>query len=321
MRKRMILAVAIVIVGAWAAGVLIQVGGDLRAAKPSSVAKGADLSAFAASPPAEPIDLAFLYDDVGEQMLAERGLSDGQRGMLTRHPNGGGMAALLAQNGYRLHVATYGSRLGEYTDLFDWLPKFQYEMDAVLSIKRQDETLPAGRKNRVVMFMPSSSDSDFVGPDEGPGNADGPELTVANARAAMKAVRNELARRPDTLFVYLTAPPGAPMTWREPAWKWLIKKAAGRPTHDDEMRMSAGWARAFNNWIVDPQGWLAGYPHRNIVVFDLFNTLTGHGASNFSVYATGDGWDAHPSSDGNSKVAPELVAFLNRAVRYAGIAK
>ena len=193
-------------------------------------------------------------------------------------------------------------------------------MDAILSIKSQDEALPAGEKNRVVMFMSSFTNSEFVGAGDISGDPDGPDLTVANARAAMTALRQELAKRPDVLFVYLTAPPVAPKTVPEPLWRWLVKKAAGRPTNDDELRMTGDWARSFNNWMVNPQGWLAGYPHRNIVVFDLFDTLTGHGESNFSIDATGDGWDPQPSSEGNGKAAAELLPFLNRAVRYAGIA-
>jgi hypothetical protein len=319
MRKFVILAALIVVAGG--AGVLIQVGGDVSNTKPAAIAKGLDLSALADTAPAQPIDLVFLFHSVGEQLLADRGLSDGQAARLTKHPNGGGLAALLARNNYRLHEATYGSKLGDDTDLFDWLPKFQYDMAAVLSTSGQDEMLPAGERNRVVMFKSSFSSSAFVGAGEGSGNPDGPDLTEANARATMKAVREELAKHPGVLFVYLTAPPLAPKTTQEPAWNWLVQKALGRLTSDDELRRSGELARDFNNWMVDPNGWLGGYPHRNIVVFDLFDALTGHGASNFSIYATGDGWDPHPSSEGNSKVAAELVPFLNRAVRYAGIAK
>ena len=84
-------------------------------------------------------------------------------------------------------------------------------------------------------------------------------------------------------------------------------------------RRGAGIARDFNNWMVDPQGWLEGYPQHNIVVFDLFDTLTAHGASNFLRYPTGGGADSHPSAEGAATAARELVRFLNRAVRYAGM--
>jgi hypothetical protein len=319
MWKRLVLATLIVAAGA--AGALVEVGGDVSDAKPAAVAKGIDLSPFPAEAPPQPVDLVFLYHSAGEQLLADRGISDGQQDILSRHPNGGGLAALLAKNNYRLHEGTYGSKLGERTDLFDWLPKFQFEMAGVLSVKRQDESLPPGQKNRVVMFSASFSDNEFVAGGEGGGNPDGPELTEANARATMKAVREELAKRPEVLFVYLTGLPLAPKTEREPAWSWLAKKALHRPSEDEALRKVGEIARSFNNWMSDPAGWLAGYPLHNIVVFDAFDVLTGHGTSNFSVYASGDGWDPHPTADGNAKVAAELVPFLNRAVRYAGIVK
>jgi hypothetical protein len=121
------------------------------------------------------------------------------------------------------------------------------------------------------------------------------------------------------LFVYVTAPPLTARTWSEPAWKWMGKRMLGRPTHDEEVRRSGETARRFNNWMKDPAGWLGGYEGRNIVVFDFYDALTEYGASNFSRYATGDGSDSHPSSAGNARVAPALVAFLNRAVRNAGL--
>ncbi len=316
--KRWLILAGIIVAGL-AAGNLIQVGGDVSGARPSFVARGLDLSAFPATAPLQPIDLLFIHHSVGEQLLAERGPSDNRQAILTRHPNGGGLAALLSKNNYRLHHATYGSKVGDNTDIIDWPRKFQQAMAAVLSVKSQDEALSAGESNRVVLFKSGFENSDFVGAGGGNGNPEGPELTESNARAAMNAIRTEFARHPDTLFVYLTAPPLAPKTWQEPLWKWLAKRSFGHLTHDDEVRESGALARSFNNWVVDAQGWLAGFGQHNTVVFDLFDTLTGHGASNFSVYATGDGWDPHPSSEGNSKAAEELVVFLNRAVRYAEI--
>ncbi len=282
---------------------------------------GVDLSGYSSAAPAEPIDIVFLHHSVGAQLLAAPGPREGGENQPTRHPNGGGLAALLAQNNYRLHTATYGSALGERTDLFDWLPKFRDDMDRVIAIRNQDEKLPAGEVNRVVMFKSCFPNSYFVGEGDGAGNPAGPDLTLANARATMNAVRDELARRPSVLFVYLTAPPLASRPSPEPAWKWLAKRALGRTSNEERLRTSGDLARRFDNWVTDPQGWLKGYPHRNVVVFDLYDALTDHGASNFSRYATGGGLDSHPSSEGNAKVAPELVSFLNRAVRYAGVVK
>jgi hypothetical protein len=89
----------------------------------------------------------------------------------------------------------------------------------------------------------------------------------------------------------------------------------GRPTHDDEFRASAAMARRFNTWVASPDGWLKGYAAGNVAAFDLYDLLTGRGASDFLRYPSGDGTDSHPSSEGQSKVAPALVSFLNTAVK------
>ena len=316
---KLIIGSALIIAVAGAA--LVKVGGGAVDERPAMRVSGAELSGYAGSAPEGPIDLLFLHHSVGEQLLAAPGPASGKVGGPTTHPNGGGLRALLVANNYRVHEATYGSALGEKTDLFDWLPKFRDHMDEVLSIRLQDDPLPGGARNQVVVFKPCFPNNQFVGAGEGEGNPAGPALTEANARATMTAVRAELAKRPDVLFVYVTAPPLAPRTWADPAWKWLVKKAIGRRTPDDVLRASGESARRFNNWVNDPAGWLAGYPHRNIVVFDLYDLLTDRGASNFLRYPTGDGFDSHPSSEGNLKVAPELVACLNRAVRYSGIVR
>jgi hypothetical protein len=307
----------LVVVGALA--LFIPVGGNAADGRPTVRVDGLDLSGYAGGPPPAPIDVVFLHHSVGTQLLASPGPEQGDRNQPTAHPNGGGLRALLARDGYRLHAATYGSVLGERTDLFDWLPKFREHMDEVLAIANQDTRLDAGTRNRVVIFKSCFPNSNFVGAGTAPGNPAGPELTVANARATMMALRSEFTKYPDVLFVYVTAPPQAPVTWTEPLWKRMVKKALGRTTHTDELRQSGGFARQFNNWVKDPAGWLAAYPHRNVVVFDLFDTLTGHGASNLSRYATGDGSDSHPSAEGNGLAAAEFVPFLNRVVRHAGV--
>lgn len=306
-----------------AAGALLllsPVGGDLSGGNPVTRPNTLALSAFADAPPAEAIDLVFLHHSVGAHLLAAPGPAREANGLVVSHPNGGGLAALLAESNYRLHEATYGSALGERTDLFDWLPKFRGRMDDILAVENQDRRLPDGVRNRVVMFKSCFPNNEFVGEGSGEGSPVGPDLTEANARATMRALRPEFERRPDVLFVYLTAPPVAPRTWTEARWKVWAKHALGRPSHAEEKRQSAAAARRFNNWVADPEGWLQGYPYRNVVVFDFFDALTDRGASDFSRYPTGEGFDSHPSAEGLGRIAPELVRFLNRAVRRAGLA-
>ena len=155
------------------------------------------------------------------------------------------------------------------------------------------------------------------GPGEGAGSERGPELTVANCKATLRALLPEFAKQRDVLFVYLTIPPLAPKTWPEPVWKLGAKKLLGRPSNADRLRAWSSLAKSFNDWVIAPDGWLAGYEHKNVAVFDLYGVLTGGGT--LLRYPSGDGGDSHPNREGNAKVAAELVPFLNRHVRRAGL--
>jgi len=78
---------------------------------------------------------------------------------------------------------------------------------------------------------------------------------------------------------------------------------------------AADHAREFNAWLADTDdGWLADYPLPNVAVFDYYDVLTGHGQSNWSRYATGDGTDSHPSAEGNGKAAEGFVGVLGEMV-------
>src|SRR5258708_12159569 len=111
--------------------------------------------------PHSPIDLVFLHHCVGAQLLLDPGPDDPKAGT---HPNGGGLRRALEADGYRVHEATYWSRLGEHTDLFDWNEKFSAHMDEVLRIAEQDPALPDGRTNTVVLFKSCFPNNWFVGP-------------------------------------------------------------------------------------------------------------------------------------------------------------
>jgi hypothetical protein len=127
-----------------------------------------------------------------------------------------------------------------------------------------------------------------------------------------------MQKQPSTLFVYLTVPPLAPPP-RTPLWKWLVKKATGRPQASEVATRQAGLARRFNEWTLARDGWLRDYPLTNVAVFDLYGSLADP-ATGLLRYPTEEG-DSHPSRVGNAKVARELVPFLNRAVRRGGLAR
>ena len=91
----------------------------------------------------------------------------------------------------------------------------------------------------------------------------------------------------------------------------------GKPTNADKVATSGRVSRAFANWVVSQDGWLKGYPQRNVVAFDFYDVLSDHGEANFLRYPTEGGIDNHPSSEGNRKATAALVPFLNRAVQRA----
>lgn len=319
MRRRLLIAICAVALVA--GSMFVPVGGErIAQGRPRREAiRPMDLSSYSDAKPATTLRMLFIHHSCGGQLLAPVGGDEGEYCLYRSHPNGGGLRPMLAEAGYELHEASYNSIVGDRTDLFDWLPKFRTQMDRVLTTARQDETLPAGQRNQIVAFKSCFPNSAFVAAGTAPGNPAGPELTVHNARATMKALRDVLAQHSEVLFVYVTAPPLSPVLPRQPAWKWLAKTILGKQLDEAGLRRSGELARRFDDWLVDRDGWLAGYPHQNIVVFDYHRVLTG-GHGNLLAYATGpDGSDSHPSREGNQRAAREFLPLLNRAVRRAGL--
>jgi hypothetical protein len=276
-----------------------------------------DLARYSDRPPEHPIDLLFIHHSVGGQLLADAGEESGpdaRRCIYDSHPNGGGLRRKLAQNGFRMHEASYSSAIGQHTDLFDWLPKFREQFDRIQRTGHQDQLLDAA-VNRVVMFKSCYPNSAF----KLDGHQAPTALTLNNAQAAMRALRDALARHPNTLFVYFTAPPLRAIASSERLWKFVAKRLLNKSDSATEQTYAANKAREFNNWMKSPTGWLEGYTAHNIVVFDYFNILTGDGRSNFLEFPSRDGTDNHPSVTGQQIAAERCVPFLNRAVRYAGL--
>jgi len=279
-----------------------------------------DLSGYASTAPPRPLDLLFIHHSCGGQLLAPPGPPEGTNSICRSDPNGGNLRPLLEKQGYRVHEASYGSRIGEDTDLFDWLPKFRAHMDSILRCEHQDSVLPDGRTNRVVMFKSCFPNSAFRDQGAPPGDAAGPELTVYNAKATYNALLQELRKQPDVLFVCVTAPPLAPGKKTQPLWRQMARKIKATITGTQfDLAGSGRLAREFNNWLTDVNGWLRDYPLHNVVVFDYYDILTDNGESNLSRYPTWDGSDSHPSRGGNEKAAQAFVPFVNRAARRAGI--
>jgi hypothetical protein len=276
-----------------------------------------DLSQFSDAPLATPLRLLFLHHSVGGALLAAPGPVDEiARCIWKTHPDGGDARALWTAQGFDVHEASYRTELAENTDLFDWPAKFGERMQRILTCDHNDTFYDDGRTNHVVVFKSCYPNNRFVGEGSAPGDPRGPELTLWNAKAAMMAVRPALERQPETLFVYLTVPPLAPPP-ETPVWKRLAKTAMGKPQAAAVAARQAGFARRFNSWSLSPDGWLAGYPLRNVAVFDLFGALAdGDGLLRYA----GRPGDSHPSRAGNEQAARATAGFLARAARRSGLA-
>jgi hypothetical protein len=218
-----------------------------------------------------------------------------------------------------VHEATYGSKLGEHTDLFDWLPKFKESLPEILRIDQQDKLLAEPLRNRIMLFKSCYPNSDFVGEGIEPGNPAGPELTLANAKATFREMLPLFAQHPDTLFVFLTTPPLATPA-AEGKLKTVAKQLLGKRTTVEKATTAAFFARKFHDWLVSG-GWLGNEPPKNVAVFDFYDVLTRQQSSLFLQYPTGDGTDSHPSMEVQQMAAKQLVPFLNRAVRRAGLSE
>jgi len=311
--------VALGVVGVALAGLMTPLKPDVTTASQGPKPTPMDLSSLSAEKPKKPLRLLFIHHSCGGQLFSDVGPEKERANcILLTHENGGGLRSKLTGFGYEVHEASYGSEVGDKTDLFDWPAKFATKMDKILTVDENDTYLKDGKKHDVVMFKSCYPNSRFTSRGDGPGDPSGPELTVVNAKASLNAVLAELKKHPETLFVYVTAPPDAP-PGSERAFKVLLKKITGKPTAAETAKEQGKLARDFNAWVVSKDGWLKDYPHKNVVVFDYYDILTGNGRSDLSIYPTGDGTDSHPSSEGNKAAAAQFPEFLNRAVRHAGL--
>lgn len=255
----------------------------------------------------------FIHHSCGGQLLAEPGeqsgggKDSGARCIYQSHPNGGGLRSRLQAAGYEVHQASYGSLLGEDTDIGHWRRKFAGQMDRILVCDEQDRSYDDGRTNEVVVFKSCYSSTDFTGPGREPGDPDSTEQTLANAKAAYRALLPLFRSRPDVLFVAVTAPPRA-----EPRPQGLMDRLRALFRRGP---VSADYAHDLHAWMADRRGgWLRDYDLPNVAVFDYHDVLTDGRSAKWSAYASGDGSDSHPNREGNARAAAAFVPFLDAAV-------
>src|SRR5687768_17412817 len=87
--------------------------GEVSSALPRVPRREVDLSGFSPEPPKKTLDLLFIHHSCGGQLLAAGGSAEGTNAIYKSHPNGGGLRAMLEQNSYKVHEASYASRIGQ----------------------------------------------------------------------------------------------------------------------------------------------------------------------------------------------------------------
>lgn len=319
MRKKWWLLLAIPV--PVAAVLFVRVGeAKIEPGEPRASGPKLDLSSYSDARIGQKLRLLFLHHSVGGQWLADPGPDDGGNSIHRTFPNGGGLRRMLEGANYEVHEASYASSIGDATDLPDWLPLFRDRMNDVLRTSHQDERYEGDTVNRIVMFKSCFPNNDFTGEGSSPGDPASRERTVWNAKAVLSSLLPHFRAQPNTLFVYVTIPPSAPRADGMRLYRYLWRTVRGRPAGEEDLLQRGRLARQLNDWVVSPDGWLKDYEGRNVVAFDYYDVMTGHGRYDFLYYPTNDGWDAHPSAEGQRIAAEELVPFLNRAVRRAGLA-
>lgn len=219
--------------------------------------------------------MIFLHHSVGRGILYEGGLRDS-----------------LLQMGIVVKGATYGDEIGEKTDINDWLPKFQKDMNRILSFKAHpDRYYDDSTSNDIVMFKSCFPNSNIVGEGQMPGDPLSTERTLANYRAAFEKIGEEMRKYPERLYIYVTAPPLVPES-----------------TTPENARRAA----VFNKWVTEEfrPAYEKESGKMNFVVFDLFNLLADeNGNLKASFRRSGQG-DSHPNLEANKTAASAFMEFF-----------
>mgnify|MGYP001818909041 CR=1 FL=1 len=188
--------------------------------------------------------------------------------------------------------ATYGDEIGEKTDINDWLPKFQKDMNRILSFKAHpDRYYSDTTTNDIVMFKSCFPNSNIVGDGALPGNPISTERTLANYKTAFEQIGGEMSKYPERLYVYVTAPPLVP---------------------ESTTPENAARAIEFNSWVTDE--YLPKYEsengHSNFVVFDLFRVLADEMGYLKESYRRSRPGDSHPNPEANKSAAVAFMQFF-----------
>jgi hypothetical protein len=218
--------------------------------------------------------LLFIHHSVGQNWLYEGGLKDS-----------------LEKLGIGVHSATYGSDIGQDTDMADWVPKFNDKFAKMLKYDTMPDILyPDDTENKIIMFKPCFPNSNITGEGDPPGNPHSEEMTVWNYKSVFENLAQRFSGKPEILFIYVTAPPLVP---------------------NETTEENAGRAREFNNWVKNE--FAAEYKNRtglnNFLVFDLFDVLADSGDCLKSEYRRSE-TNSHPDAEGSKAATMRFMQFL-----------
>ena len=211
------------------------------------------------------------------------------RGLLER----GKLREQLLNRGILVKGATFGDELCEDTDMNYWLEKFRTRIPQILSFKAHPNQYRSDNiTNDIVMFKSCFPNSDIVSDGAEPGDPSVPVRTIANYKALFAQLKQEFARYPNTLFIYLTAPPLVP---------------------ESTTPENAGRARSFNAWMVNE--FVPAYRKEtgldNFAAFDLFGVLAGADNVLKVEYRQNIAGDSHPNTKASRTAVEAFLRFFD----------
>ena len=113
-----------------------------------------DLSMLLPTNPPRPIQVLFIHHSCGGQLLADHGAEDYEyaKCIFMSHVNGGDLRKRLVEAGFLVNEASYGSVIGDKTDLWDWEATFKKEMERIVDTRLNDARFNGTAANEVVVF-------------------------------------------------------------------------------------------------------------------------------------------------------------------------
>ncbi len=217
-----------------------------------------------------PKKLVFLHHSVGRNWLRD-GLQD-----------------QLMSRGIAVQSITYGDEIGEETDMHNWVPKFEKDIEQIFDFgyaNSEDE-------NDIIMFKSCFPNSDIVGDGAKSGNPYQPEKTTSNYHAVFDSLKSTFSAHPQKQFIYVTSPP-------------LHKLKTNSE--------NAARAREFTNWI--KTDFATRYKEEtnldNFRVFDLFDILANDQNMLKDNYSDREG-DSHPNLIANRAASDAFMQFLDK---------